>query len=76
MTAIARACSRRRTLWSRPTRLPPGTKGLYAFDADTGEQAWHYRATGGSGSWSAQTLGDDLYAAWSGKLFRFSGPGA
>ncbi|ATL32616.1 PQQ-binding-like beta-propeller repeat protein [Streptomyces formicae] len=56
--------------------LAAGTKGLYAFHADTGEQVWHYRATGGSGSWSAQALGDDLYAAWSGKLFRFSVPGA
>ncbi|MFD4632098.1 PQQ-binding-like beta-propeller repeat protein [Streptomyces sp. NPDC058284] len=51
-----------------------GTKGLYAFRADTGERIWHHRATGGSGSWSAETVGDDLYAAWSGKLFRFSVP--
>lgn len=51
-----------------------GTKGLHAFHADTGEQFWHYRATGGSGSWSAQAVGEDLYAAWSGKLFRFSVP--
>ncbi|MFH8519962.1 PQQ-binding-like beta-propeller repeat protein [Streptomyces gelaticus] len=56
--------------------LAAGTKGLYAFHADTGEQVWHYRATGGSGSWSAQAFGDDLYATWSGKLFRFSVPKA
>ncbi|MFG2650818.1 PQQ-binding-like beta-propeller repeat protein [Streptomyces sp. NPDC048436] len=55
--------------------LAAGTKGLYAFHADTGEQVWHHRATGGSGRWSAQALGDDLYATWSGKLFRFSVPG-
>lgn len=53
-----------------------GTKGLYAFRADTGERIWHHRAAGGSGSWSAQAVGDDLCAAWSGKLFRFSVPGA
>ncbi|MEU5689690.1 protein kinase domain-containing protein [Streptomyces venezuelae] len=52
--------------------LAAGTKGLYAFHAGTGEQVWHHRATGGSGTWSAETVGDDLYATWSGKLFRFS----
>ncbi|MEV0521970.1 PQQ-binding-like beta-propeller repeat protein [Streptomyces sp. NPDC050439] len=51
-----------------------GTKGLYAFHADTGKRIWHHRATGGSGTWSAQTIGDNLYATWSGKLFRFSVP--
>ncbi|MEV6756891.1 PQQ-binding-like beta-propeller repeat protein [Streptomyces sp. NPDC051214] len=53
-----------------------GTKGLYAFHADTGERIWHHRATGSSGSWSAQAIGDNLYATWSGKLFRFSVPAA
>ncbi|MGV9879050.1 protein kinase domain-containing protein [Streptomyces sp. NPDC003006] len=56
--------------------LAAGEKGLYAFHADTGEQVWHHRATGGSGSWSAQAIGDHLYATWSGKLFRFSVPKA
>ncbi|MFF1379485.1 PQQ-binding-like beta-propeller repeat protein [Streptomyces sp. NPDC058308] len=54
--------------------LAAGTKGLYAFHAGTGKQVWHHRVTGGSGSWSAETVGDDLYAAWSGKLLRFSVP--
>ncbi|MEU3739847.1 PQQ-binding-like beta-propeller repeat protein [Streptomyces sp. NPDC032198] len=54
--------------------LAAGTKGLYAFRADTGKQVWHYRATGGPGSWTAQAVGDNLYATWSGKLFRFSVP--
>ncbi|MEV8315146.1 PQQ-binding-like beta-propeller repeat protein [Streptomyces sp. NPDC059900] len=52
-----------------------GTKGLYAFDAETGEQIWHHRATGGSGPWSAQAFGTTLFATWSGRLFRFSVPG-
>lgn len=56
--------------------LAAGKKGLYAFDADTGKQVWHYRATGGSGSWSTHAVGDHLYATWSGKLFRFSVPKA
>ncbi|MGW6023381.1 serine/threonine-protein kinase [Streptomyces sp. NPDC055099] len=53
-----------------------GSKGLYAFRADTGERIWHHRATGGTGSWSAQAIGDNLYATWSGTLFRFSVPAA
>ncbi|MEV7198145.1 PQQ-binding-like beta-propeller repeat protein [Streptomyces sp. NPDC093510] len=56
--------------------LAAGTKGLYAFHADTGEQVWHHRATGGSGPWTAHVVGDHLYATWSGKLFRFSVPEA
>ncbi|MFF3645723.1 PQQ-binding-like beta-propeller repeat protein [Streptomyces sp. NPDC002564] len=53
-----------------------GTKGLYAFHGETGEQVWRHRATGGSGAWSAQPVGGDLYAAWSGRLFRFKVPAA
>ncbi|MEV0258025.1 PQQ-binding-like beta-propeller repeat protein [Streptomyces sp. NPDC050732] len=56
--------------------LAAGTKGLYAFHADTGERVWHHRATGGSGTWTAHVVGDHLYATWSGKLFRFSVPKA
>ncbi|MGA4849317.1 protein kinase domain-containing protein [Streptomyces sp. G5(2025)] len=56
--------------------LAAGKKGLYAFHADTGKQVWHHKATGGSGSWTAQVMGDDLYATWSGKLFRFAVPEA
>ncbi|WP_405614257.1 protein kinase domain-containing protein [Streptomyces sp. NBC_01508] len=56
--------------------LAAGKKGLYAFHPDTGKQVWHYRATGGSGSWSTHATGDHLYATWSGKLFRFSVPKA
>ncbi|MFK4066181.1 PQQ-binding-like beta-propeller repeat protein [Streptomyces sp. NPDC029674] len=54
--------------------LAAGSKGLYAFHAGTGEQVWHHRATGGSGPWAAEVVGDSLYATWSGRLFRFSMP--
>ncbi|MFH8288975.1 PQQ-binding-like beta-propeller repeat protein [Streptomyces sp. NPDC018059] len=54
--------------------LAAGTKGLYGFHAETGSQVWHHKATGGSGSWVARAIGDNLYATWSGKLFRFSVP--
>ncbi|MEU1146627.1 PQQ-binding-like beta-propeller repeat protein [Streptomyces sp. NPDC005863] len=53
-----------------------GTKGLYAFDAGTGEQVWHHRVSGGSGKWSGRAVGGDLYAAWSGRLFRVRVPQA
>ncbi|MFG2289698.1 PQQ-binding-like beta-propeller repeat protein [Streptomyces sp. NPDC048595] len=52
--------------------LVAGTKGLYGFDADTGRQVWRHPVSGGSGSWSAFTVGDHLFASWSGKLFCFS----
>ncbi|MFD8589073.1 PQQ-binding-like beta-propeller repeat protein [Streptomyces sp. NPDC059637] len=56
--------------------LAADKKGLHAFHAETGRRVWHYAAAGGSGRWSAYTAGDQLCATWSGKVFRFSLPGA
>ncbi|MEU5640920.1 protein kinase domain-containing protein [Streptomyces milbemycinicus] len=52
--------------------LLAGKKGLYGFDAGTGQQVWHHRVSGGSGSWSAVPTDDHVFASWSGKLFCFS----
>lgn len=52
--------------------LLAGKKGLYGFDAGTGQQIWHHPVSGGSGSWSALPTDDHVFASWSGKLFCFS----
>ncbi|MBL1119842.1 serine/threonine-protein kinase [Streptomyces sp. 110] len=52
--------------------LLAGKKGLYGFDAETGQQIWHHPVSGGSGSWSAFPTDDQVFASWSGKLFCFS----
>ncbi|MGY0063962.1 outer membrane protein assembly factor BamB family protein [Streptomyces sp. LZ34] len=52
--------------------LLAGEKGLYGFDAGTGQQVWHHPVSGGSGSWSAFPTDDHVFASWSGKLFCFS----
>ncbi|MDW6057030.1 hypothetical protein SAZ11_01630 [Streptomyces sp. FXJ1.4098] len=52
--------------------LLAGEKGLYGFDAGTGQQVWHHPVSGGSGSWSAVPTDDHVFASWSGELFCFS----
>ncbi|MFE1437252.1 hypothetical protein [Streptomyces sp. NPDC058739] len=50
--------------------LAAGRKGLYAFQAESGEQVWHHQEVSGSNSWSTHTAGDHLYVVWSGAVFR------
>ncbi|MEE1769276.1 PQQ-binding-like beta-propeller repeat protein [Streptomyces sp. JV185] len=47
-------------------------KGLYAFDAGTGEQVWFHEVIGASGDWGGTVVGHDIFVTVATTLFCFT----
>ncbi len=47
-------------------------KGLYAFDAGSGEQVWFHEVIGASGDWGGTVVGQDVFVTVATTLFRFT----